>query len=78
MPRIPLLSGLEMIKFLSSYGAIVLRSKWSHRSLVRETAKKKHIIIVPDHKQLKLGTTKSILRQAWLSDQDLIDYAHGV
>jgi hypothetical protein len=42
---------------------------------VREVGEKKYIIIVPDHKELKLGTTKSILRQAGLSDQDLIDYA---
>lgn len=64
MPNIKNLSGKEVIKILESFGFEQLRQKGSHIILVKKTTAGKIGCVVPNHKDLALGTLKGILKQA--------------
>lgn len=60
--RIPRgISGAELITALGRVGYQVTRQTGSHVRLTR-TAGGEHHITVPDHRQIKIGTLNSILR----------------
>lgn len=73
MPKLPILSGRDVIKILSKIGFEHVRTKGSHAILNKQTEKGKITIPVPLHKELAKGTLKSIMRQAELSLEDLIN-----
>lgn len=64
MPNIKNLSGKEVIKILESFGFEQLRQKDSHIILTKKTSSGKIGCVVPNHKDLALGTLKGILKQA--------------
>lgn len=66
MPRLPVLSGEELIKALKKAGFRAVRQKGSHVSLQKETYK----TVVPLHDELAKGTLLGILRQCGLSRND--------
>ena len=72
MPKPPAISGAEMIKILERKGYAQIRTRGSHVRLYPPeylpNAKK---VTVPLHKQLKVGTLLSILRDSGLSIEDL-------
>ncbi len=72
MPRPPALSGTEIIKILERKGYTQVRTRGSHVRLYPPDflpeAKK---VTVPLHKQLKVGTLSSIMRDAKLTPEDL-------
>ena len=61
MPKLPVLSGKEVIKALSKIGFEHVRTKGSHAILNKQTEKGKVTIPVPLHKELAKGTLKSIM-----------------
>ena len=68
MPKLPRLSGKEVLKILSKIGFKHIRTRGSHAILNKEDKEKgKTTIPVPLHKELAKGTLKSIVRQAGLS-----------
>ncbi|MDP3728185.1 MAG: type II toxin-antitoxin system HicA family toxin [bacterium] len=71
MPKLPILSGQEIIKILQRKGFIHVRTKGSHAILVKETEKDKITIPVPLHKELAKGTLLSILKQAGMTKEEL-------
>ena len=71
MPKLPVLSGKDVIKVLSKIGYQHVRTSGSHAILNKQTDKGKITIPVPLHKELARGTLKSIMRQADLSLEDL-------
>ena len=68
MPKLPAVSGQEIVRALERLGFIVASQRGSHVKLRREGK----ICIVPTHKEVKKGTLAGILRQADVSADDLI------
>jgi predicted RNA binding protein YcfA (HicA-like mRNA interferase family) len=68
--KIPLVSGKEMIKALKKTGYSVVRQNGSHIRLKHPNRKS---VTVPDHKELGLGLTLRILKDAGLSPKEFKD-----
>ena len=69
-PALPVVSGAQVVKALERTGFEVVRQRGSHVKL----RKSELTVIVPVHRELALGTLRSILRQSGLSVEDLIDF----
>ena len=69
--RLPVVSGRDCVKALSKAGFYFVRQKGSHMYLRRDDPFAQ--ISVPDHRELDRGTLKSILRQADITIEDLVD-----
>ena len=72
MPKLPALSGPELIKILERKGYVQARTRGSHVRLYPldflAQAKK---VTVPLHKRLKMGTLAAIIKDAGLTPEDL-------
>jgi len=68
MPKLPVLSGRDLIDILKSIGFVVVRQKGSHVSLQKGQYK----TVVPLHDDLAKGTILGILKQCGLSKDDII------
>lgn len=69
MPRLPVLSGAEIIKALQRLGFEQVRQRGSHVVLRRDAAG----CVVPLHREVKTGTLAGILRQAGLTQDEFIE-----
>ncbi len=56
MTKLPHLSGREVLKILVKAGFIVSRQKRSHVILTKIIGSEKKAIVVPDHKEVDIGT----------------------
>ncbi len=76
MPRLPQISGRQLIRLLESLGYETLRQRGSHVRLRRISAAGEHNVTVPDHKVMAKGTLNDILTRVsvWtgLSKEELI------
>ena len=72
MPKLPAISGVEMIQVLERKGYVQMRTRGSHVRLYPPDylpeAKK---VTVPLHKQLKAGTLAGIMKDTGLTVGDL-------
>ena len=72
MPKLPAVSGAEMVKILERKGYVQIRIRGSHMRLYPPSflldAKK---VTVPLHKRLKIGTLSGIMKDAKLTPEDL-------
>ena len=66
MPKFPGLSGLDIIKALQKLGFNVIRQSGSHIVLKRNGIG----CVVPNHKEVKIGTVNGLLRQAGISAKE--------
>ena len=73
MPKLPALSGNEVVKVLSKIGFRHIRTRGSHAILKKQTDLGSKTIPVPLHRELAKGTLKSIMNQAGLTLQDLLN-----
>ena len=69
MPELPVVSGKKMKRVLEKLGYVMKRRRGSHMMMY----KGKKLIVVPDHKELKRGTLRNILREADLSVEEFIE-----
>jgi predicted RNA binding protein YcfA (HicA-like mRNA interferase family) len=72
VPKLPVVSGKDVVKALSKIGFEHVRTNGSHAILNKQTEQGKITIPVPLHKELAKGTLKSIMRQAELTLEDLL------
>ncbi len=72
MPKLPILSGKEIIKVLNKFGYNELRQKGSHVILKKFIESKEIGCVVPLHKEVAVGTLKGILKQANISPAEFI------
>ena len=72
MPKLPHLSGKEIIKALSKAGFQVARQKGSHVILVRMTGEGKRAVVVPYHNEVDLGTLIEIIRESGLKRDEFL------
>lgn len=71
MPKIPTdLSGREVSAALQRAGFVFRRQKGSHMILRRDDPYAR--AVVPDHKQVRVGTLRSILAEAGLSVDEFL------
>lgn len=73
MARLPRLSGREVIKVLSKAGFVSVRQKGSHIIMKKETPDGKIGLVVPNHKEIDIGTLAEIIRQSRLSRDGFLD-----
>ncbi|MEI7853757.1 MAG: type II toxin-antitoxin system HicA family toxin [Planctomycetota bacterium] len=69
MPKLPLVSGNEVVRTLERLGFILLRQKGSHIILRRGPTG----CVVPNHREIKMGTLSGILKQAGVSVEEFIE-----
>ena len=67
-PSLPHISGAEAIRALQKLGFVIARQKGSHVILRRGSAG----CVVPNHKEIKIGTLSSVLKQAGVSTDEFI------
>lgn len=73
MPKLPILSGKEMIKVLSRIGFQHIKTRESHAILTKEDKERGKITVpVPLHPELAKGTLKSIMNQVGLKLDNLL------
>ncbi len=71
--KLPIISGMRLIKFLSKQGFEIVGRKGSHVRLKKKTADKALVTVVPLHKRLDAGTLLAILRQCEIEKEKLED-----
>ncbi len=77
MSRLPVVSGVTLIKALQKEGFHVIRQKRSHIILQKRLAGTTVTTVVPNHRELATGTLRSILRKVGLSSDELIGLLQG-
>lgn len=68
MPKLPIVSGGELIKYLTKKGFRITRRRGSH-VVLRSDSK---IVTVPLHSELDRGTLLAILQQAGISKEEFL------
>jgi predicted RNA binding protein YcfA (HicA-like mRNA interferase family) len=72
MPKLPVISGKELVAALKRAGFVEVRQKGSHVSLQKVTPEMTYKTVVPLHQELAKGTLLDILHQAGMSRDDLL------
>ena len=73
MPRMPSISSKEAIRSLERLGFEQIRQTGSHVVMKKETEEGEIGCVVPLHRELKVGTLSSILKQAQVSIEEFTD-----
>jgi len=73
MTKLPVLSGREVIKILKKAGWTPARQKGSHIILVKHTPEGKKGVVVPNHREVDVGTLSEIIRQAGLTRKEFLE-----
>jgi len=68
MPKLPHISGAQAVKTLERMGFVVARQSGSHIILRKGPIG----CVVPNHKEIKIGTLAGILRQASVSTDEFL------
>lgn len=68
MPKLPVLSGADIVKALERMGFAAVRQRGSHVIMRKGEAG----TVVPQHREVKLGTLAGILRQAQVAADDFL------
>ena len=68
MPKLPIISGADAVRALERLGFIVVRQRGSHIVLRRGSIG----CVVPNHKELKIGTLSGVLKQAEISPDEFM------
>ncbi|MBI5191494.1 MAG: type II toxin-antitoxin system HicA family toxin [Nitrospirae bacterium] len=74
-PKLPVVSSREVIAALMKAGFIDApkRGKGSHRAFCKDDGGRVRLVIVPERKEIPKGTILSILEQAGLTKDDIIE-----
>lgn len=69
MPKLPRVSGAEVVRALGRLGFVVARQRGSHIVMRRGSSG----CVVPNHRELKVGTLAGVLKQAGVSADDFMN-----
>ena len=64
MGKLRLLSGREICRILSAHGFVQIRQRGSHIVMQKKLPDNTVTIPIPDHKEIRIGTLQSIIRQS--------------
>lgn len=67
MGKLRVLSGRDVCRILEAEGFTEVRHRGSHIVMQRRVGNTTTTVPVPDHKELKVGTLSSIIRQSGLA-----------
>lgn len=73
MPKLQRVSGAETIRALERFGFVQVRQRGSHVILMKPGQDGDVGCVVPLHRELAVGTLRSILRQAKISPDDFME-----
>ena len=73
MPRLPRLADREIVSALQCLGFEVARQRGSHIVMRRDNVG----CVVPDHREVKVGTLAGVLKQAGVSVDEFLDALTG-
>ena len=68
MPKLPRISGAEVVRALQKLGFQIARQRGSHIVMRRGSSG----CVVPNHREVKVGTLSGVLKQAGVSAEELI------
>jgi len=68
MPKLPRVSGAEVVRALQRLGFAVARQRGSHIVMRRGSSG----CVVPNHRELKAGTLAGVLKQAGVSAEEFM------
>lgn len=69
MPKLPVVSGAEVVRALERMGFVIVRQRGSHIMMRRGSSG----CVVPNHRELKIGTLIGLLKQAGVSPDEFIE-----
>jgi predicted RNA binding protein YcfA (HicA-like mRNA interferase family) len=69
LPELRVLSGREICRILEEFGFIQERVRGSHIIMKRSTANSTTSVPVPNHREVAVGTLRSIIRQSGLTTE---------
>jgi predicted RNA binding protein YcfA (HicA-like mRNA interferase family) len=72
VPKLGIFSGDEVCRILESHGFRRARQKGSHAIMQRELADTTVTVPVPLHRELKVGTLQSIIRQCGIGREPFL------
>lgn len=67
-----MLSGRQVCRLLENHGFAQVRQRGSHVVMQRVSEQGTTTVPVPDHKELRAGTLRSIIRQSGLMVDDFV------
>lgn len=70
MGKLRVLSVQEICEILSSHGFEIVRQRGSHIVMQKKSGISTITVPVPNHKEIKIGTLKSIIRQSKLPSSE--------
>ena len=70
MPSLPVLSGKAACKILADHGFTQVRQRGSHLIMQKALPDTTITVPVPNHKELRTGTLRAIIRQSGLAVED--------
>ncbi len=73
MPKLPRISANEVARALEKLGFSRIRQKGSHVVMKKETPHGVKGCVVPMHKELAIGTLRSVLRQAEVTPEEFLE-----
>ena len=76
MPRLPALSGRDVVRVFQRFGWQVARQSSSHIILVQEGASA--TLSIPNHREVAKGTLRSLIRAANLSVAEFVSVAQEI
>jgi len=68
MPSLPHLSGAETVRVLQRLGFVTVRQRGSHIVMRRGSTG----CVVPNHRELKIGTLAGVLKQAGITTDEFL------
>jgi len=68
--RLRVLSGREVCKILNRHGFVEVRRRGSHVVMQKSSEESTITVPIPEHKERKLGTLRSILRQSGIDRKE--------
>ena len=72
-PKLPRVSADEVIRSLERLGFVKIRQRGSHVTLKKKTSAGDIGCVVPLHRELAIGTLRSILRQAAVTPEEFME-----
>ena len=71
-PKLPVVSGADLIRALAKFGYVAVRQKGSHVRLRHSTDPQRVLVTFPLHNEIAFGTLRRILRDAALTVEQLL------
>jgi len=76
-PKLPVISGDDLINALGKFGYVEVRQKGSHVRMRHAVDAQRQPVTVPRHKVLKCSLLRRVLRETRISVEQLTEALHG-